>query len=32
MHLVGKPANDLGWAIADAKRDCETEKERLMFE
>ena len=27
-----EPADDLGWAIADAKRDCETEKERLKFD
>jgi hypothetical protein len=27
-----KPADDLGWAIVDAKRDCETENERLKFE
>ena len=27
-----EPADDLGRAIADAKRDCETENERLKFE
>ena len=27
-----KPADDLGWAIADAKREFETENERLKFE
>jgi hypothetical protein len=27
-----EPVDDLGRAIADAKRDCETEKERLKFE
>ena len=26
-----EPADDLGQAIADARRDCETEKERLNF-
>ena len=27
-----EPADDLGWVISDAKRDCDTEKERLQFE
>ena len=27
-----EPADDLDQVIADAKRDCETEKERLWFE
>ncbi|KAK1682670.1 hypothetical protein QYE76_043518 [Lolium multiflorum] len=27
-----EPTDDLGGAIADAKRDCETDKERLKFE
>ena len=27
-----EPADDLGQAIADAKRDCETKKERLKFD
>src|SRR5664279_3888560 len=27
-----EPADDLGRVISDAKRDCETEKERLQFE
>jgi hypothetical protein len=27
-----EPADDLGQVIFDAKRDCETEKERLQFE
>jgi hypothetical protein len=25
------PADDLGWAIVDAKRDCKSEKEKLKF-
>ena len=27
-----QPADDLGRVISDAKRDCNTEKERLQFE
>ena len=27
-----EPADDLGRVISDAKRDCDTEKERLQFE
>ncbi|KAK1616363.1 hypothetical protein QYE76_021880 [Lolium multiflorum] len=32
QEALDDPADDLGWAIADAKRECETEKERLKFE
>jgi hypothetical protein len=27
-----EPTDDLSWVISDAKRDCETKKERLQFE
>ena len=27
-----EPADDLGRVISDAKRDCDTEKERMQFE
>jgi hypothetical protein len=27
-----EPADDLGWVISDARRGCDTEKERLQFE
>ena len=27
-----EPADDLGQAISDAKRDCDTDKERLQFD
>ena len=31
-HALDEPTDDLGWAIADAKRDCESEKEKLKLE
>ena len=32
QEALDEPVDDLGRAIADPKRDCETEKERLKFE
>jgi hypothetical protein len=31
-RALDEPADDLGWAIADAQRDCESEKERKKLE